>query len=137
MDREQVSPTGDVIARIEQRRGHVWPLHGLMAELDPGVLDLFDESYCYSLGFEPVPEPGALEARYRELICACACAMMPVPIEVTVHHLQRAFQAGLTEKQAIQGFEALLIPGGGIAVSNGVRSLMLARELAAEAKTAE
>jgi alkylhydroperoxidase/carboxymuconolactone decarboxylase family protein YurZ len=105
-----------------------------MAELDPGFLDVFDEAYCYTLGFEPPPGEGSLDVRYRELICACACAMSPVPLEVTVHHLQRAFAAGLTERQAIEGFQALLIPAGGIAVSNGVRALMRVREETATSK---
>ena len=129
MTTEDTSPDGDaIIQRIQERRGHVWPLHRLMAELDPGFLDVFDEAYCYTLGFEPTPGEGSLDVRYRELICACACAMSPVPLEVTVHHLQRAFAAGLTERQAIEGFQALLIPAGGIAVSNGVRALMRVRE---------
>lgn len=52
----------------------------------------------------------------------------PVPMDVTVYHLLRAFKEGLTELAAIQGFQSLLIPAGGIAVSNGVRALMVARE---------
>jgi alkylhydroperoxidase/carboxymuconolactone decarboxylase family protein YurZ len=119
---------GKILRRIRKRRGHVWPLHHLMAELDPGFLDLFDKAYCYTLGFEPVPSKDSLDVRYRELICACACAMMPVPEEVTIHHLQRAFAAGLTERQALEGFQALLIPAGGIALSNGVRALLKMRQ---------
>jgi alkylhydroperoxidase/carboxymuconolactone decarboxylase family protein YurZ len=122
-------PTGEqVIQRIQERRGHVWPLHQLMAELDPGFLDVFDEAYCYTLGVAPAPPSSSLEVRYRELVCACACAMMPVPIEVTAHHLERAYDNGLTEREALEGFQALLIPGGGIAVSNGVRAMMYVRE---------
>jgi hypothetical protein len=60
---------------------------------------VFDEAYCYTLGFEPTSGEGSLDVRYRELICA---AMSPVPLEVTVHHLQRAFAAGLTERQAVE-----------------------------------
>jgi len=26
----------EILQRIQERRGHVWPLHRLMAELDPG-----------------------------------------------------------------------------------------------------
>jgi hypothetical protein len=37
-------PGDELIRRIEERRGHVWPLHRLMAELDPGFLDLFDQA---------------------------------------------------------------------------------------------
>jgi alkylhydroperoxidase/carboxymuconolactone decarboxylase family protein YurZ len=129
MAAEPTASSGDeILKRIQDKRGHVWPLHRLMAELDPGFLDLFDESYRYSLGFEAAPREGSLHVKYRELICACACCMEPVPIEVTVHHLSRAFDAGLTELEAIQGFQALLIPAGGIAVSNGVRALMQYRE---------
>lgn len=122
-------PTGDeVIQRIRDRRGgHTWPLHHLMAELDPGLLDVFDEAYVRTMGIDPPPGPGALDARYRELICACACAMMPVPVDVTAHHLARAFALGLTEREAMEGFGALLIPGGGIAVSNGARALLHVR----------
>jgi alkylhydroperoxidase/carboxymuconolactone decarboxylase family protein YurZ len=129
MAEEATSPTGaEILERIQAKRGHVWPLHHLMAELDPGFLDLFDESYRYTLGFDAIPREGALDVKYRELICACACTMEPVPIEVMVHHLKRAFEAGLTELEAIQGFQALLIPAGGVAVSNGVRALMRYRE---------
>jgi alkylhydroperoxidase/carboxymuconolactone decarboxylase family protein YurZ len=103
-----------------------------MAELDPGFLDLFDQAYCHTLGLEPAPTEGSLDIRYRELICACACAIAPAPIEVTIHHLQRAFDAGLTEREAIEGFHSLLIPSGGIAVCNGVRALLQIRELARE-----
>ncbi|WP_162249868.1 MULTISPECIES: carboxymuconolactone decarboxylase family protein [unclassified Nocardioides] len=118
-------PDGDaIIQRIQDRRGHVWPLHHLMAELDPGFLDIFDDAYCHTMGIDPAPGEDSLPVRYRELICACACAMMPVPIEVTTHHLERAFDHGLTEKEAAEGFHALLIPAGGIAVSNGARALL-------------
>lgn len=120
-----------ILQRIEERRGHVWPLHHLMAELDPGFLDIFDEAYVRTLGFEPEPGSGSLEPKYRELICACACAMSPVPVEVTAHHLERAYKTGLTEKEAIQGFHALLIPAGGIALSNGLRAMLKIREDAA------
>lgn len=138
-----------IIQRILKLRGHAWPLHYLMAEIDPGFLDLFDESYRYTLGFGTengessaagpatdvgteagriAPGPGiqdaSLPVRYRELICACACAIQPAPIEVTVHHLERAFSSGLTEREAMEGFQALLIPSGGIAVSNGARALL-------------
>lgn len=122
-------PTGDtVIKRIQDRRGHTWPLHYLMAELDPGFLDAFDEAYVRTLGIDPKPGPGSLEVKYRELICACACAMMPVPVDVTVHHLTRAFEHGLTEREAMEGFDALIIPAGGIAVSNGARALLAWRK---------
>jgi alkylhydroperoxidase/carboxymuconolactone decarboxylase family protein YurZ len=128
-DRER---SGDeVLQRIRSRRGgHTWPLHHLMAELDPGFLDVFDESYVRTMGIDPPPGPGSLEAKYRELICACACAMMPVPVEVTAHHLVRAFELGLTEREAMEGFDALLIPAGGVAVSNGARALLHLREQA-------
>lgn len=132
MDDTMSPPSGEaILQRIRERRGHVWPLHELMAELDPSFLDVFDEAYCRTLGFEPAPEEGALAVKYRELICACACAMAPVPIEVTIHHLERAYKAGLTEREAIQGFHALLIPAGGIALSNGVRAMLKMREEAA------
>lgn len=117
-----------ILRRIEERRGHVWPLHHLMAELTPGFLDEFDRIYCQSLAVDPAPDAGGLGIAERELICACACAMMPVPVEVTAHHLERAFAHGLTERQAMEGFAALIIPGGGIAVSNGARALMHLRE---------
>jgi alkylhydroperoxidase/carboxymuconolactone decarboxylase family protein YurZ len=122
----------EILERIQQRRGHVWPLHRLMADVDPGFLDLFDQAYCYTLGFEPEPSAESLDVKHRELICACACAMSPVPIEVTIHHLERAFAAGLTERQAVEGFQALLIPAGGIALSNGMRALLAMREAAAD-----
>jgi alkylhydroperoxidase/carboxymuconolactone decarboxylase family protein YurZ len=128
---KSTKPPGEaILRRIQERRGHVLPLHRLMAELDPGFLDLFDEAYCHTLGVDPVPGEGSLDVRYRELICACACAIAPAPIEVTIHHLQRAFDAGLTEREAIEGFHALLVPSGGIAVSNGVRALLQMRESA-------
>lgn len=126
-------PSGDeIIERILARRGSTWPLHHLMAELDPGFLDVFDEAYVRTLGVDPRPEPDSLAVKYRELICACACAMMPVPVEVTAHHLIRAFEHGLTEQEAMEGFNALLIPAGGIAVSNGVRALLHLRESRAD-----
>jgi len=118
----------EVLNRIRDRRGdHTWPIHHLMAELDPGFLDVFDEAYVRTMGIDPLPVVGALEAKYRELICACACAMMPVPVEVTAHHLERAFDLGLTEREAMEGFSSLIIPAGGIAVSNGARALMYLR----------
>jgi alkylhydroperoxidase/carboxymuconolactone decarboxylase family protein YurZ len=128
-DKTKKLPTGEeIIARIMKRRGHTWPLHHLMAEIDPGFLDIFDQAYCHTLGFEPKPDGNALEAKYLELVCACACAMLPVPIEVTMHHLERAYAEGLTERQALEGFQALLIPAGGIAVSNGARAMLKVRE---------
>lgn len=121
-----------ILQRMVERRGSYLPLHEMMAELDPGFLELFDEIYCHTMGIDPAPGANGLEVRYRELICACACAMMPVPIEVTMHHFRAAMQAGLTEKQAIEGVHALLIPAGGIAVSNGVRALIALRKEASE-----
>lgn len=114
----------EIIDRILARRGSTWPLHHLMAELDPQFLDVFDEAYVRTLGVDPPPDPDSLDVKYRELICACACAMMPVPVEVTAHHLIRAFEHGLTEREAMEGFNALLIPAGGVAVSNGARALL-------------
>lgn len=124
----------EILQRIQERRGHVWPLHRLMAELDPGFLDIFDKAYVHTLGFDPAPGPGSLEVKYRELICACACAMMPVPVEVTAHHLERAYAAGLSEREAMEGFHALLIPAGGIALSNGARAMMKVREITGDHK---
>lgn len=127
-----IPPYGqEILQRIQERRAHVWPLHYLMAELDPGFLDIFDEAYVHTLGFDHEPSDGSLATKYRELICACACAMSPVPVEVTVHHLARAYEMGLTEKEAIEGFHALLIPAGGIALSNGLRAMLKIREDAA------
>ena len=132
MSVDRSRPTGEeIIQRIQDRRGHTWPLHHLMAELDPGFLDIFDEAYCHTLGVDPEPGEGSLEVKYRELICACACVIAPAPIEVTIHHLERAFAAGLTEREAIEGFHALLIPSGGIALSNGARALLQMREMRA------
>jgi alkylhydroperoxidase/carboxymuconolactone decarboxylase family protein YurZ len=129
MTMEDSARDGDaILRRIQDQRGHVWPLHRLMAELDPGFLDLFDKSYRHTLGFDPLPGDGSLDIKYRELVCACACAMAPAPEDVTVHHLQRAFDAGLSEREAIDGFHALLIPAGGVAVCNGVRALLRMRE---------
>ncbi len=131
MDMQDNADTLDgkqILERIATRRGHVWPLHHLMAELDPGFLDMFDQIYCQSLAVDPAPEAESLGIAQRELICACACAMMPVPVEVTAHHLERAFAHGLTERQAMEGFSALIIPAGGIAVSNGARALMYCRD---------
>lgn len=54
--------------------------------------------------------------------------MMPVPVEVTAHHLERAYEHGLTEREALEGFQSLIIPAGGIAVSNGVRAMMFRRD---------
>lgn len=148
-DARVIGPHGNaIIQRIIELRGHAWPLHYLMAEIDPDFLDLFDQTYRYTLGFEDsgkkltqadteaVATGGAAESaesiglpiRYRELICACACAIQPAPIEVTVHHLERAFSSGLTEREALEGFQALLIPSGGVAVSNGARALLRYRE---------
>lgn len=46
----------EVLSRIQARREHVWPLHRVMAELDPGFLEIFDEAYVYSLGIDLDPE---------------------------------------------------------------------------------
>lgn len=119
-----------LLDRMTERRGGYLPLHEMMAELDPGFLDIFDQAYVKTMGIDPAPEAGGLQVRYRELICACACAMMPVPIEVTMHHFRAAMDAGLTEKEAIEGVHALLVPAGGIAVSNGVRALIALRKQA-------
>ncbi|MGI5176014.1 carboxymuconolactone decarboxylase family protein [Dactylosporangium sp. CA-152071] len=123
----------EVLRRIEQRRGAVLPVHNLMAELDPQFLDLFDEMYCHTLGVDPVPADGRLSASYRELICACACAVANAPVTTIARHLRRALDLGLTEQEAIDGFHALLIPCGGLAVAAGVRAMMLLRDQAAEA----
>ena len=125
----ELAPNGDeIIARIEAMRGHVYPLHRLMAELDPKFLNVFDLAYQVTLGFDEEPSPGSLPIRYRELVCATACAIEPAPIEVTARHLRRAFDHGLTEREAIDGFHALLIPSGGTATSNGVKALLWLRE---------
>ncbi|MNY77595.1 hypothetical protein D3C86_2175580 [compost metagenome] len=54
--------------------------------------------------------------------------MSPVPVEVTAHHLERAYQLGLTEREAMEGFHSLLIPAGGIALSNGARAMLKVRD---------
>lgn len=121
-----VADGAEILGRIAERRGSVLGVHPLMAELDPDFLDLFDEMYVHTLGYKPIDE-GSIPAMYRELICACACAIVAAPESTIARHLRRAYELGLTEQQAIEGFHSLLIPVGGLPIAAALRAMIALR----------
>jgi alkylhydroperoxidase/carboxymuconolactone decarboxylase family protein YurZ len=116
-----------VLDRMRDRRGYALPLHEYMADLDAGFLDLFDESFCHTLGVSQ-EGGGALAVEYRELICACVAAVNGATTGTLKLHLARAFEHGLTEAQAAAGFQAMFLPGGGLATARGYQALMEMRD---------
>jgi alkylhydroperoxidase/carboxymuconolactone decarboxylase family protein YurZ len=116
-----------LLARIEAERGTITPMTRLLADIDPAFLDLFDRSLRHTVSSKTT-DPDALDPRYRDLIVACVSAAIGGPDALTSAHLERAADAGITERQALEALELVWSTVGGAGMIRGVQALLAARE---------
>ena len=123
----------DVGSRILRTRGRSIPEYEYLAEESPSFFEAYDRVIGTAMLHGPAPE-AALPMRYRELIVSTMLTMRGVSDRAVAHHYVRALRGGLTEREAIEGIQASLLPGGAPSVVKGIRALLMAKaDLAAEA----
>ena len=123
----------DLLEDMHRRRGYVHPVHPFLAEVDPGFLRVYDGFVRTALLHEDDPErPAELGVALRELVVSAVLAYRASSPVAIGRHLKRAFEHGATEKQALEAFEAAMVPGGAPTFLRGAEALLLLRQEASE-----
>ncbi len=89
-------------------RGFIYPAYALLCEVDPELLEKYEELKNYVIKKEgPFPE------KHRELFISVAMAARNhSDAEGIKNHLKRALQLGATVEEAVEALECALAPCG-------------------------
>ena len=99
----------EFLAELKARRGHLLPVHRLMAEVDPGILKKYVD-LSGDLLFGEAPRALDLKTRYLVLV-GITTAVRGDP-EGIVWSAQRALQLGATKQEVLEAILLVALPGG-------------------------
>lgn len=120
--------TPSLIEEIERKRGRRSPVLRYLSENAPEYLVKIDAISSAAFLYDGEQGDTALPIKYRELIVAALLTLRGVSDQGVANHLRRGLAHGLTEREAMEGFQAALIPAGMPALLQGIRGLMIALE---------
>lgn len=104
------SPTNDeVLEELRRRRGHLLPVHALMAEVDVQLLNKYDE-FSSDLLFSDADRALDRKTRYLVLI-GITTAVRGDPTGI-VWSAKRAMQQGATRAEVLEAILLTALPGG-------------------------
>jgi alkylhydroperoxidase/carboxymuconolactone decarboxylase family protein YurZ len=104
-----MSPKGKALYdKMFAARGFIYPAYELLCEVDPELLEKYEELKNYVMQKE-----GPFEEKYRELFISVAMAARnPSDADSLKNHLKRALKLGATVEEAVEALECALAPCG-------------------------
>lgn len=121
----------NVLERMQQDRGYLYATHEFLARHDPEFLAEYNRIVGTVLLHESVVDGAAepeLDMPHRELLVSCVLASRGAAIESIAAHLRRALDGGMSLRAVLEGFQAVIVPGGAPTMMQGIRALMLIEE---------
>ena len=97
------------LAELKERRGHLLPVHKLMAEVDPGVLKKYIDLSGDLLFAD---EPRALDLKTRYLVLVGITTAVRGDPEGIVWSAKRAMQLGASRREVLEAVLLVALPGG-------------------------
>lgn len=97
------------LAELKAKRGHLLPVHKLMAEVDPGILKEYIE-LSGDLIF--ADEARALDLKTRYLVLVGITTAVRGDPEGIVWSAKRAMQLGATRREVLEAIVLVALPGG-------------------------
>lgn len=122
MEENREEKAAQLIARMRQARGYIYPEWEHLARQDPDFAELYQQVYerCFGDG-ENLP------AKYRE-IGPIALLAYKGRVDAAAEHMRRAIRLGATKGELLDAVMTLLIPGGAPTLHAGLSALMKLEE---------
>lgn len=112
MDRE-------LLDEMFAKRGYLFEWQVMLAEAAPEYLRAFDATWSEVNR----DRPGGLAAKYRELVYATTASVLGEDV-VAKNHMHKAFEAGATRQELIDGLLVAWTPTGSRTLIHGLRTLV-------------
>jgi alkylhydroperoxidase/carboxymuconolactone decarboxylase family protein YurZ len=109
----------DLIARMKQARGYMYPEWELAARQDPDFVEAYNTIYERGLG-----EGRHVSAKVREFVAIALLAFRGADKAGLVAHMRRAQRLGATREELFEVLETCLIPGGAPTFHRGLGALL-------------
>jgi alkylhydroperoxidase/carboxymuconolactone decarboxylase family protein YurZ len=100
---------GGLLDSVRAARGYVLPLHSVLAEADPAVLEAY-EGMMRAL----YHADRRLDAATKELVYVCVLVALGAAEEHVRAHMERAQREGASAEDVLEALE-LLVPAAGVA----------------------
>jgi 4-carboxymuconolactone decarboxylase len=99
----------EILASMKARRGHLLPVHQLMADVDPVLLKKYDD-LASDLLFSDSPR--ALDLKTRFLVLVGITTAVRGDAEGIVWSAKRAMKYGATKREVLEAILLVSLPGG-------------------------
>ncbi len=106
--------TEELINRIREKRGYIYPGHEFLARTDPDFLESYNGLYENCLG-----KSSLLSIKVKEFIAITLLAQEGYDAAVE-SHMKRAMQNGATPEEIVEALEAATLPGGAPILMRGL-----------------
>ena len=114
---EKSQSAQELIDRIYASRGYVTGYHKLMAESDPGWLEVYDE-----LIQTTYLRNETLDRKTRELLQTVVLSCQRTSTEHIAGHIRVAVQHGATKEEVLAALECVLMPLGALGFGAGLEA---------------
>lgn len=118
-DHARAQRAEQLIARMKQARGYMYPEWELAARMDPEFVETYNRIYELGLG-----EGRHVSAKVREFIAIALLAFRGADTAGLVAHMRRAQSFGATREELFEVLETCLIPGGAPTFHRGLSALL-------------
>ncbi len=108
-----------LIQRMKQARGYMYPEWEFAARQDPEFVELYNGIYERGLG-----EGRHVSAKVREFVAIALLAFRGGDKGGLVAHMRRAMRLGATREEIFEVLETCMIPGGAPTFHRGVSALL-------------
>ena len=108
-----------LITRMQEARGYIYPEWELAARLDPDFTEAYNRMYELALG-----EGHHVSAKVREFVAIALLAFRGADREGLVAHMRRAMRLGATRDELFEVLAATLVPGGAPTFHRGLSALL-------------
>ena len=109
----------ELIARMKQARGYMYPEWEFAARHDPEFVETYNRLYELGLG-----EGRHVSGKVREFIAIALLAFRGADRAGLVAHMRRAQQLGATREELFEVLETCLVPGGAPTFHRGLGALL-------------
>lgn len=107
------------LERVHSQRGYTLPIHEVMAELDPKILELYGDLSSYLL-FDG--ESKALDIKTRALVLVGITTAVRGDTEGIQTNAQRALAAGASAREVLEAIMLAALPAGIPAVEEAAKA---------------
>jgi alkylhydroperoxidase/carboxymuconolactone decarboxylase family protein YurZ len=122
-DPERAKRADELIARMKEARGYIYPEWEFAARQDPDFVESYNRTYEQGLG-----EGRHVSAKVREFIAIALLAFRGADKEALVAHMHRAMRFGATPEELFEVLETTMVPGGAPTFHRGLSALIEATE---------